>query len=129
VINGLEIQNGTSPIFSNTSVDPTKILKYKIIKRNDAGNCEGELWNITIDQLPFVSTDSYQDEMDNSSPRSPALSHNMDENIVTFFLKIKVKSGYKGNSKIFFKDVRINRAVEEFNFIMDDFVEAGEVLP
>ncbi len=129
VMNWIEIQNGTNPNFSNGAVDPSKVLIYKTTKLLDTGSCMGELWNITVDQLPFVSTKAYLDPLDSVSPLSPSLSHAAEENVITIFLKLKTRSGFMGNSRIYFKDFKINKSFSGFDLFMNDFIEAGEVLP
>ena len=129
VMNWVEIQNGTNPNYANGAVDPSKILKYKVTKLPESGSCHGELWGVAVDQLPFTPISAYQDPLDLVSPLSPILSHEQDENIIMVSLKLKSKTGYSGNSKIYFKDFKINQSVQDFNFIMSDFIEAGEVLP
>lgn len=129
VVNGLEIQQGTNPSFSNTNIAPADLIDYKVTKGEDSPDCNGEVWNVTVNRLPLAGVKAYLDPLDRENSLSPLLSHEDNENVIAVFVKLKPQTGYIGNNKIYFKDFKINRSVQEFKYYLKDFKAAGEVLP
>lgn len=129
VMNWVEIQRGTNPIYANRSVDESQLLHYSTTKVPTSDACAGELWKVSVESLPLAEVQAYQDPLDNGNLLSPSLSHDYYENVITVFLKLKTQAGSAGNSKIYFKDFKINRSVQGFKYYLDDFKAAGEVLP
>lgn len=129
VPNWLEVQRGTNPHFTNSGLSGENLLTYSSSKMSNRGDCTGELWKVTVTRLPLAQVVAYQDASGSTNPLSPDLSHEENENVVTVFLKLKTQAGYSGNSKVYFKDFKINKNVKTFSYRIEDFKAAGEVLP
>lgn len=129
ILNWMEFLKSSNPNFANRSMDQKKLLEYSTKQVVDSADCNGEHWKVEIKQIPLATVNAYEDNSDSASLKSPALSHEQDENVITIFTKLKTRSGYSGNSKIYFKDFKINRKISEIYFQWQDFKAAGDVLP
>jgi hypothetical protein len=129
VMNWVEIQQGTSPVFANTNVDQSRLIEYSTTQAARGSSCAGELWKVKVKRLPLIEAKAYEDPSDSVSPLSPTLSHDENENVITVFLKLKTRTGSGGNSRVYFKDFKLNRLFQGFGFSIEDFKFAGEVLP
>lgn len=129
VMNWIEIQQGTSPVFANTNVDQSRLVEYNTTRAASKDSCAGELWRVKVTRLPLMEAKAYEDPVDSVSPLSPAFSHQESENVIAVFFKLKTHTGQPGNSRIYFKDFKINRLFKGFSYTLKDFKFAGEVLP
>jgi hypothetical protein len=129
VLNWMEFLRSSNPNFANKSMNQKLMLEYFTKQVVDTLDCDGVQWKVEIKRIPLAAVKAYKESYDNTSLNSLSLSHEQEENIVTIFVKLKTRSGYSGNSKVYYRDFKINRKVSEIYFHWQDFKAAGDVLP
>lgn len=126
--NWQEIQFGSSPRYSNRNFDEKHSIHYQIEKNVQPSNsCDGEVWQIDLTKMPLLSVPPFVDN--NPSGKSIDFSHGNDENIIVVFIKLQKQVGTFGNSKMYFKDIKVNKSNTNFKLNMSDLKFAGDINP
>src|SRR5690606_250249 len=121
VLNWHEIQKGTSPRYNNENFDDLYSLNYEIFKASaDKSQCSGEECIMKASRLHLIRVDEFQDT-ETPETNSIDFSHDENENVYTVFVKLKKQMGFTGNSKMLFKDFKVSKGNQEFEFTLQDF--------
>jgi hypothetical protein len=116
--------------------DQPQSSKYATVVRSSrlpAGTCQGELWGISVQQLPWLKLPGVEDSLENLSPPpgSLSLSRAPNTNVGVVYVKLRAKTGAPAgtNSKVLFTSFEIGENIGVMSLDVSNFTEAGDVLP
>lgn len=108
-----EAEFGTSVRNSNNNILKINTMQISKTKLQSTAKCTGEYWKIDILNLPTVAVEKFTD-----TGTGQSFSHEMNENLVMTFLKIKPISNPTSNSKTF---SGIQKVKYDYNNLMKSF--------
>lgn len=112
-INREELMRGTSPRKYENIIRPEYLIQSTISKLNDNNTtCDGEVWNLEIQQLPLVRTDKFINNSD--------FDHQKNENVILISIHLKPKIG-EGFSQFLIYKFKLNEKQTDYIFETKDF--------
>jgi len=130
ILNFEEISRGSNPTFHDATMNSRFEVKTSTQKvSNSSPTCGGELWELSIHDLPWIATDSaFQDSSSVSAP-GLSLSRAKGSNVGVVILKLVPRPGQSGYARVMYRPLLLNSSTSTIDGSLADFHLAGEVLP
>lgn len=134
MINRVEYQWGRNPRQSDGGAQSKSLTQLDLTKAGDPGTCTGDLWLVSINQLPLMPVPEYNDLGDTSAPAGALLlSHSRDENVILYIVKLKPSTATPGAlGQVLYTFTKQSYVPGDFGrdlLPLTSFRKAGDVLP
>lgn len=130
----VEYQWGRNPRQSDSGAQVRSLTLLDLTKAADPGTCSGDVWQISINQLPLMPVPEYTDPGDATAPAGAVmLSHNRDENVILYIAKLKPSTAVPGSmGQVLYTFTKQSYVPGDFGrdlVPLTPFLKAGDVLP